>query len=111
MKRLRGNIAAQTGLDPEIVAQIVGAIRAQVRVRRVILFGSRATGGFERASDIDIAYETVRGNRKRLFKSLVEDEVRTIRALDIVALKDAPARLRSEILEKGILLYESRRTA
>jgi proline iminopeptidase len=43
------------GVDEDLMARIVHALTAHPKVRKVMLFGSRARGGFVAGSDIDLA--------------------------------------------------------
>lgn len=79
---------------PEILDKIVNQIKAQLKPRKVIFFGSRARGDAHKKSDIDIAVETdiplERGNLQF--------------PVDIVNLKKASESLRKKIELEGIYL-------
>ena len=49
------NLSRQTGLSPEKLRTIRHTIGADSRVRRLVLFGSRAKGNWREGSDIDLA--------------------------------------------------------
>ena len=73
-------------------------------IKRVILFGSRARGDYQRASDIDLAVE---GGRITDFILEVKETTSTLLNFDIVDLeKTAPGKFRDSIKKEGIILYE-----
>jgi predicted nucleotidyltransferase len=75
-------------------------------VERVYLFGSFAWGKEVRPdSDIDLAVEGL--PPRQFFKAYGRLEKATRYAFDIVPLEKATARLRKQILEMGILVYDS----
>jgi len=45
------------GLTPEDMALIIDAIKSFPKIRKVILFGSRAKGNYKPGSDVDLAIE------------------------------------------------------
>ena len=55
MKRKTAKSAFEYGLKPQECAALRDALAASPRVERAVLFGSRATGTFSPASDIDLA--------------------------------------------------------
>ena len=74
------------------------------QVEKVILFGSRARGTFQKTSDIDLA---VSGGDKTLFSLDVEEKTSTLLTYDVVDLDSAiQDNLRKAIEKEGILLYE-----
>ena len=70
----------------------------------MILFGSRARGDFNRASDIDLA---ARGGDICRFALDVEDETSTPLRYDVVDLdRNVQEDLRKMIETEGVVLYE-----
>jgi 23S rRNA (uracil1939-C5)-methyltransferase len=92
------------GLGAELLNQIIGAICRHANVKRIILYGSRARGDYGRGSDIDIAVECEDDNG--FVRNVIDDEVRTLLKLDIVNLDGVNEKLRHEIDEDGIVVYE-----
>jgi predicted nucleotidyltransferase len=92
------------GLSAQLLDQIVGAICRHANVKRIILYGSRARGDHGRASDIDIAVECE--DDSGFVRNVIDDEVRTLLKLDIVNLAGVDEKLRHEIDEEGIVVYE-----
>jgi len=74
-------------------------------VKRVWLFGSRARGDYDRASDIDLASDG--GDADRL-RELVNDAASTLLKFDVIDINSDT--LTQQVLEsiknEGIILYE-----
>lgn len=49
------NLGILEGIDREDIAAIVDKIKQNKKIKKIILFGSRAKGTFRKGSDIDIA--------------------------------------------------------
>lgn len=92
-----------TGIKP-LVMEEIRQIAKKHQLQKVILFGSRARGTYERASDIDLA---VSGGNVDAFSVEVEEETSTLLTYDVVDL-DQPIQkeLRQSIEREGKLLYE-----
>ncbi len=81
----------------EVLKFILKKILSQISPERIILFGSIATGNYKNDADIDIAIEP---KGKRIgFLDIVGN-------VDIVNLKNTYGKLKKNILEKGIIIYE-----
>lgn len=93
--------AAARAVLPRLVSHLVEAHGA----RRVWLFGSLAEDAFDEDSDIDLAVEGL-GAGTAPFRAAAEldDLARPLR-VDLVPLEDAPAALRTRILQRGELLH------
>ena len=74
------------------------------KIKKVVLFGSRARGNHSERSDIDLA---VSGGNAADFYYDVNEEARTLLIFDVINL-DGPVsgELRAEIEKDGVLLYE-----
>ena len=93
----------ETGIRKEVIEEIRNFAR-KYRVKKVILFGSRARGDYKRTSDIDIA---VSGGDFAEFALDVEEETSTLLEFDIVNLdREMQDELREAIEREGKLLYE-----
>ncbi|MFH1715745.1 MAG: nucleotidyltransferase domain-containing protein [Planctomycetota bacterium] len=95
------------GLKPEALALIRRVFRGHPEVREVKIFGSRAMGGFENHSDVDLALwgDLNQGLIARIFGEL--DELPLPYTFDVKvyeAIKHAP--LKRHIDEVGKILYE-----
>lgn len=93
------------GLSAGLVQQIIDAILRHTKPKRIILYGSRARGDHRPTSDVDIAVDG--GKAADLFRTVIDDEIRTLLKLEIVDLTDADPRLRKEIEREGITVYEA----
>lgn len=91
------------GIKKAVMEEICDLARKN-HVKKVILFGSRARGDYQRASDIDLA---VSGGDITSFALDVEEETSTPLKYDVVNLD---RRIKTELLEsiekEGIVLYE-----
>lgn len=92
-----------TGIKKAVIEEICG-LAQKYKLKRVILFGSRARGDYQRASDIDLA---VCGGNVSLFALDVEEETFTPLKYDVVDLDgNVQDELRKSIQAEGIVLYE-----
>ena len=92
-----------TGIKDSVIYEII-ELAKKYNLEKVILFGSRARGDFQRASDIDLA---VSGGDIAMFAIDVEEETSTLLQFDVIDLdKDLQDNLLKSIREEGILLYE-----
>ena len=71
-----------TGIKENVITEIV-ELAQKYDLQKVILFGSRARGDFQRASDIDLA---VSGGNVSMFALDVEEETSTLLEFDVVNL-------------------------
>lgn len=91
-----------TGINPVVIEEI-RLLAQDCGIARVILFGSRARGDFNKVSDIDLA---VTGGNTARFAADIE-ETSTLLFFDVVDLdKPVQEELRRSIANKGIILYE-----
>lgn len=92
-----------TGIKEIVIDEIVKLAKKH-NLNKVLLFGSRARGDFQRASDIDLA---VSGGNISAFALDVEEETSTLLQFDVVNLDiDLQEKLLESIREEGIVLYE-----
>lgn len=93
----------KTGIKP-LVLEEIGRIAEKYGVKKVILFGSRARGDYQRASDIDLAVE---GGRITDFILDVKDTTSTLLNFDIVDLeKTEQGTFLDSIKKEGVIIYE-----
>lgn len=93
----------RTGIKP-LVLEEIKKIAEEYGVKKVILFGSRARGDYQRASDIDLAVE---GGRIADFILDVKDTTSTLLNFDIVDLeKTKKGTFLDSIKKEGVILYE-----
>ncbi len=89
---------------PERVMRDIALFSRKNRVRRVVLFGSRARGTCMERSDIDIA---VSGGNFDAFYWDIREKAHSLLTFDVVNLdSEISAELKKEIERDGIILYE-----
>lgn len=93
----------RTGIKP-LVLEEIKKIAEQYGVKKVILFGSRARGDYQRASDIDLAVE---GGRITDFILDIKDTTSTLLNFDIVDMeKTGQGAFLDSIKKEGVIIYE-----
>lgn len=79
-------------------------LQSKHKLKKVILFGSRARGDYKRVSDIDIA---VSGGDVNGFIIAIDEETSTLLEYDVVNLDGSvQEELRTVIRKEGKVLYE-----
>lgn len=92
-----------TGIKQEVINEICH-IAKKHQVSKVVLFGSRARGTYQRASDIDLA---VLGGDFDSFVVEIKEETSTLLDFDIVDLEqNLQDKLLQSIEKEGVMLYE-----
>ncbi|MCP4652183.1 MAG: nucleotidyltransferase domain-containing protein [Candidatus Omnitrophica bacterium] len=100
------------GLSQELTACIVEVIVNHKKVEKIVVYGSRSCDNFKRISDIDIAIFAKEWTNKdiNLVKHSLEEDVKTVLKFDLVNFYDLEkASLKNNILDKGRVIYESRK--
>ena len=93
----------KTGIRQEVIREIQEFAK-KYQVKKVILFGSRARGGFKEKSDIDLA---VKGGDFARFSLDVNEETTTLLKFDIINLDEKiQQELKDSIQKEGKILYE-----
>jgi predicted nucleotidyltransferase len=90
----------------ELIHTIVDVVNAYLHPKRIILFGSRASGKDREYSDFDIAVEGVDMDirvERKIKESL--DEKTGIYTVDLINLDKADKEFKSLVLEKGKVIY------
>ena len=96
-------LSVRTGIRDGVLTEIC-RIAEKHRIRRVLLFGSRARGVFRKDSDIDLA---VSGGDAGRFRLDCEEETGTLLGFDVVDLdRSVQPGLLSEIVREGVIIYE-----
>ena len=102
-RKEEGKNLEDTGITP-IVLEEIKKFAKKNGVKKVILFGSRARGNFERASDIDLA---VKGGDITHFTLDVKEETSTLLDFDVINLEEKlQEKLLDSIRKEGIVIYE-----
>lgn len=92
-----------TGVEETVWKEIEYFAR-KYKIKKIILFGSRARGDYHKTSDIDLA---VSGGDIPSFCMDVDEETSTLLFYDIVDLDGVVQKsLRESIRKEGILIYE-----
>ena len=90
-------------LDKRLEREIVSAAK-KFRVKKLILFGSRARGTNHERSDIDLAAS---GGDISNFAETLDNELDTLLPFDVINLDDKLSEdFQAEIDRDGIILYE-----
>lgn len=94
-----------TGIKAKVTEEIA-ELAKHCGVEKVVLFGSRARGDYNRASDIDLAAEG--GDIDiDMFRLLVEEETSTLLRYNVVDLnQNSNTELAEIIKNEGVMLYE-----
>lgn len=93
----------ETGIRPQIIQEIK-ELAQKYGIQKVILFGSRARGDYQKVSDIDLA---VSGGNIAAFALDVEEETTTLLKYDVVNLDGSVQKELLDVIEKeGVMLYE-----
>lgn len=93
----------ETGIKIQVIEEIRNLAK-KYRVKKVILFGSRARGDYKRTSDIDLA---AKGGDFNRFALDVDEETSTLLKFDIVNMEEnMQEALRDAIIKEGMVIYE-----
>jgi len=90
----------------EIIQKVVDIILKHAKPTRIYLYGSRANGEAESASDIDIAYD----DDNFTDYSMIEEEVaglKTLIKIDVKNIAHAEARFKNRVISSGRVVYSS----
>lgn len=97
------NTWKNTGLKESLMKEIISFAK-QYDVEKLILFGSRARGDYQRKSDIDLAFF---GGQASRFCLAVSEDTNTLLNFDVIDLGNiVPEDLKKSIEEEGIVVYE-----
>ena len=92
-----------TGIEEQVIKEII-SLAEKHAIEKVILFGSRARGDYQRASDIDLA---VCGGDVISFSLDVEENTTTLLTYDVVDInKNCQTKILESIEKEGKVLYE-----
>lgn len=97
------NTPKDTGIRPEVIDEII-CFAKKYEIKKLLLFGSRARGDYQRASDIDLAAQ---GGDITQFALDVDEFTSTLLQYDIIDLDSISHKdFLLSIKKEGILLYE-----
>jgi uncharacterized protein len=116
--RLESNVRSSSTLPAgfprrELILDLARRLALHPAVERVWLYGSRARGDQFERSDIDLAVEAPAMDPDEWLRISLDfaDEAPTLLLIDLVRLEEAPAHLREQILDEGIVVHERTRAA
>lgn len=93
----------KTGISEQVIKEIT-SLAEKYDITKVILFGSRARGDYQRASDIDLA---VYGGDVISFSLDVEEHTSTLLTYDVIDMnKNHQVGILESIKKEGKILYE-----
>lgn len=93
-----------SGLNGDLIDEIIETINSNYRVKRIVLFGSRATGKHNERSDIDLAIES--DDDTTGIEELLNEQVETLLKIDVLKLNEAEEKILKEVEGEGIVIYE-----
>lgn len=92
-----------TGISEQVIKEII-SLAEKYAITKVILFGSRARGDYQRASDIDLA---VYGGDVTGFSLDIEEHTSTLLTYDVVDMnKKHQVGFLESIKKEGKVVYE-----
>ena len=94
-------------LSKQLINQIVEKILREIKVEKIVVFGSQVRDDRRESSDIDIALFGVKNKRFFLLKDKLNEELNTLRDVDLVVFDDLKSKkLKEKILKEGVVIYE-----
>ncbi len=94
------------GIEEEIYQEMLNVFSTIKEVKKVILFGSRAKNEYKETSDIDLAVDLIKDDKKLLLIRNL-DEMRCALKFDVLNIKSIKnEQLISDIKNEGIIIYE-----
>jgi predicted nucleotidyltransferase len=101
------------GLDKKLITDIITLIRKQKEPEKIVIYGSRANGDYQKTSDVDIAIfgkNWTTGDISEI-SFILEEQVNTPLKFDVVNFFTLEKEsLKKNILTKGKVIYESRKS-
>ena len=101
-----------SGLDKNVLAEIIKIIANRQQVEKIVLFGSWATKRAKRTSDIDLAVFgcDLSDSDLSLIRFDLEENIKTPLKFDVLHFEILTKEsLKEDILKEGIILYESKK--
>lgn len=80
------------------------------KVNRIIVFGSRAIGDYEKYSDLDVAIDATNLSKSEWLKmkEFAIYDLKTVLRISLVDYSTNPPKLKERITQTGIIIYEKR---
>jgi len=98
-------------LDKKLRNEIVRLICRRKKVKKIVLFGSRATNQSRKVSDIDLAIfaKNLSAVDISLIKDDLEENIKTPLKIDLIHFEALTKKqLKNDILKEEVVLYESK---
>ena len=98
-------LAEKIGVSDRVLEDI-HAVAKKYEITRILLFGSRARGDYQKKSDIDLAVYGCKNFTEFMFS--MEEDVWTLLEFDLINMDDVTVseELQEEIKKDGVLIYE-----
>jgi predicted nucleotidyltransferase len=94
-------------IEQTLLAEIVAKITSISSPEKILIFGSQVREDIARSSDIDIALFGVPQSAVNSIKGILNDDVKTLRDIDVVAFESITnERMKKQILKQGVVIYE-----
>ncbi|MBD3375154.1 nucleotidyltransferase domain-containing protein [candidate division KSB1 bacterium] len=99
------------GITPGLQRHILQIILEYKPVHKVVLFGSRATSGYRKTSDIDLAIFGERWDSSdvNIVHSKLEETIPTVLKFDLVLVNTLKKKALIDEIHKGVILYEQKK--
>ena len=97
------------GVPEEISKELIKVITLHKPVKKIVLFGSRATNDYRKTSDIDIAIvdDSWNSSDMSLVRFNLEEELSTPLTIDLVNYYNVHKKSMQDAINRGLVLYES----
>jgi uncharacterized protein len=98
----------ETGISKRFISELQSYCLKNDQIDKILLFGSRARGDYNRSSDIDLAIFTKKSSHTQ--QNLIEqdiNEMSTPLKIDVIFMdRLAKEKLISNIRKEGVVIYE-----
>ena len=97
------------GIPEEISKKLIEMIVAHKPVKKIVIYGSRATNNYRKTSDIDIAIvdESWNSSDMSLARFNLEEDLSTPLTIDLVNFYNVHKESMRDAINRGLVLYES----
>ncbi|ESU34240.1 hypothetical protein G3A_02095 [Bacillus sp. 17376] len=95
-------------LEANITSQITSIASRFPDIKQIVLFGSRAYGDYSPRSDIDLAIiaPDISSQDWLTFTDTLEEELETLLKIDVINLSTASKKLKDEVDQCHVVLYQ-----
>jgi predicted nucleotidyltransferase len=91
------------GINEKIYKSLIAYFSKNMKIKKVILFGSRAKGNENKNSDIDLCIDCLENGRGTIVEEI--DELIGIYSCDIVFFDSLNEEIKKQINRDGIVIY------